>query len=115
MARKKEEPEELPDKPERPRGPRGRKPTAAMPQPEREVDLGPVRSPDETPESEVARYNAGRRVNWWFGAQSPGHLPYPCRCSERLYDRCNPKYCLCAGRADVDTTTLPIHCCARTY
>ncbi len=46
----------------------------------------------------------------WIIAKTPTTQPYPCRCHERRYSKCHPRYCPCAGRTDTDH--LPDGCCA---
>lgn len=36
----------------------------------------------------------------WLIAGTPASEPYPCRCAERLYDRCSAAFCPCSGRPD---------------
>ena len=43
-----------------------------------------------------------------FPAVVPIGVPYPCACDRR---GCNPNWCPCAGRADVEA--VPERCCAR--
>jgi hypothetical protein len=49
----------------------------------------------------------------WLIADTPVGAVYPCRCSERRYGKCHPKFCPCAGRTD-DLYAMPAACCART-
>jgi hypothetical protein len=44
----------------------------------------------------------------WLIARTPTDQPYPCRCSAS--GRCNPRYCPCAGRLDLDNVSA--NCCA---
>lgn len=46
---------------------------------------------------------------FWLIAGTPTDEPYPCRCSTA--GRCNPRYCPCHGRTDVET--MPTICCGR--
>lgn len=48
----------------------------------------------------------------WAVTRTPITKPYPCRCDERRYSRCSPKYCPCAGRTD-HLDQMPAGCCAR--
>lgn len=48
-------------------------------------------------------------VGIWLIARKPIGRRYPCRC--RLGKTCDPKWCWCSGRVDVDDA--PAHCCAR--
>lgn len=47
----------------------------------------------------------------WLVVKSLADRPYPCRCHERLYEKCSPKYCPCNGRDDIES--VPADCCAR--
>lgn len=48
----------------------------------------------------------------WLIAGTKVGETYPCRCAERKYSRCSPKYCPCSGRLDADQ--MPAGCCSRT-
>lgn len=44
----------------------------------------------------------------WLRANTPLRDPYPCLCSKAR--ACNPRFCACAGRLDLDR--VPAACCA---
>jgi hypothetical protein len=48
--------------------------------------------------------------NLWRRANTPTAQPYPCLCSRAR--ACNPRFCACAGRLDLDQ--VPERCCAHT-
>lgn len=52
----------------------------------------------------------------WAIAGTRLREPYPCRCHERKYGRCSPKYCPCHGRTDLDDPAVRAimadDCCA---
>lgn len=48
-------------------------------------------------------------VGTWAIAGTAVDRPYPCRCT--LGRRCNPRFCTCSGRVDLDH--VPAHCCSR--
>jgi len=45
----------------------------------------------------------------WLITHTPVTATYPCRC--KATSRCDPRWCPCAGRVDVET--MPTICCAR--
>lgn len=47
-------------------------------------------------------------LGFWLIAKTPVNRRYPCRC--RRKKECDPRWCPCAGRVDLDG--LPTHCCA---
>jgi hypothetical protein len=49
-------------------------------------------------------------VSFWRVTGTSIFDPYPCRCHERKYSRCSPKWCVCSGR--IDLWWLPTSCCA---
>lgn len=53
-------------------------------------------------------YHAAPRGKWLI-AQTPTTAPYPCRC--RATSRCDPQWCPCNDRTDIET--MPTICCGR--
>jgi hypothetical protein len=50
-------------------------------------------------------------IGVWLVAGTPLDATYPCRCATTK--RCNPSYCSCLGRTDIET--MPDVCCAKRF
>lgn len=47
----------------------------------------------------------------WLVAGTPIDEPYPCRCAEAKYGRCNAAFCPCSGRPDPQGA----NCCGHRF